>query len=108
MEILRTQLLKAGLQPVEHIPLVDICAELTVIVAALNNSEPCDAKRLDHLLRCLEWNKEFNQEDEQTRLERNAALCTIRGRMQCYHAWIRASQRKSSHRNVFELSKTLA
>ena len=74
LDILRSQLTMAGLQPVEHIPLAAIRSELAVMMAALNAGKDCDEKRLDHLLRCLEWNKEFNQEEEQKRSARNAVM----------------------------------
>ena len=74
LDLLRSQLTKLGQQPVEHIPLVAIRSELAVIMTALNDGQECDENRLDHLLRCLEWNKEFNQEEEQKRIARNAAI----------------------------------
>ena len=74
IDLLRSQLSKAGLQPVEHIPLAAIRAELATMMTALNAGEACDENRLDHLLRCLEWNKECIMEEEQKRNERNAAM----------------------------------
>ena len=60
--ILRSQLAKLG-QPVEHIPLAEIKAELAMIMVALYGGEECVEKRLDHLLLCLDWNKEYNLEE---------------------------------------------
>ena len=74
LEIVRSQIIKLGHQPVEHIPLAKIRSELTEIMASLNGGYPCDEQRLDHLLLCLEWNKEYTQEEEQKRLDRNATI----------------------------------
>ena len=62
--IQRKQLVNLGIRPVEYIPLSDIRAELAVLMAQLNNNEPFDERRFDHLLQCMEWNKEYIAEKE--------------------------------------------
>ena len=76
VDILRSQLIKADLQPVEHISLADIKAELAVITAAPHGGDATE-KRLDYLLLCLQPNKEYNLEKEQKRIEKNTIITSF-------------------------------
>ena len=46
-------------------------------MAAMNAGESCDEKRLDHLLLCLEWNKDYMKGDEQKRIDRITAITAL-------------------------------
>ena len=77
LEIARQQLLQHGLNVIEYMPLESIRSELSVIMAALNNGSACNEKRLDHLLRCLEYNKEYINEEEQKRVAKRAQMTSF-------------------------------
>lgn len=64
MEILRQQIRKLGLVPMEYIPLAEIRQELQTIFDKLNNDEPYDEKRMDFLLLCMENNPLYIAEKE--------------------------------------------
>ncbi|RYH04990.1 hypothetical protein EON65_45935 [archaeon] len=64
-EVLRSQLIKAGIVPLEYIPLTAIKAELKVLFDAINNDRSYDEGRLDYLLMCMDLNPEYKAEKEE-------------------------------------------
>jgi hypothetical protein len=59
LDIRKKQLEKLGIQPLEYIALDQLKAEIDSLISQLNNGLPCDEKRLDYLLQCLEVNPEY-------------------------------------------------
>jgi hypothetical protein len=65
VEILRRQLKEAGILPLEYIPLEQIKAEIESLVAACNTGAAYNEDRLDHLIRCMDYNPEHQREKEE-------------------------------------------
>jgi hypothetical protein len=61
-EVLREQLRKLGVVPLEYLPLQEIQDELQAIFTKLNNNDPYDEKRMDYLLMCMELNPVYRAE----------------------------------------------
>jgi hypothetical protein len=64
-DMLREQLRKLNVTPMEYIPLPDIQAELQQIFEKLNNDQPYDERRMDFLLMCMELNPVYRAEKEE-------------------------------------------
>jgi hypothetical protein len=64
-DMLREQLRKLNMTPLEYIPLPDIQAELQQIFEKLNKDQPYDEKRMDFLLMCMELNPVYRAEKEE-------------------------------------------
>lgn len=63
--ILRRQLKEHGIIPLEYIPLDAIKKEMEKLIAACNTGAPYDEDRLDHLIRCMDYNPEHQREKEE-------------------------------------------
>lgn len=61
-EMLREQLRKLNVVPMEYIPLPDIQAELATIFEKINSEQPYDEQRMDFLLMCMENNPVYMAE----------------------------------------------
>jgi hypothetical protein len=60
IEMLRQQMINDyGGKPIEYIPLAMIRAELDQLMQAARDGTPFDEERLDHLIRCMEYNDEY-------------------------------------------------
>jgi hypothetical protein len=60
IEILKKQVIgDFGAKPLEYIPLAIIKAELAQLMQAARDGSPFDEARLDHLIRCMEYNDEY-------------------------------------------------
>eukprot|EP01031_Cornospumella_fuschlensis_P027176 gene27176-32832_t len=64
LEVLRSQLVKAGILPLEYITLAEIRAELSVLFELINTGQAYPEARLDYLLSFLEMNSEYKKEKE--------------------------------------------
>jgi hypothetical protein len=73
IEILKRQMINDyGGRPLEYIPLAIIKAELDQLMQAARDGSPFDEERLDHLIRCMEYNDEYiaqKQEEERKWVE---------------------------------------
>jgi hypothetical protein len=58
-EILKNQLIDAGVLPLTYIPKEQLQKEINELVAAANSGIRYDEGRLDYLLRCLDVNPEY-------------------------------------------------
>lgn len=65
VEVLREQLRKLGVTPLEYIPLAEIQEELQGIFERVNNDLPYDEKRMDFLLMCMELNPVYRAQKEE-------------------------------------------
>lgn len=63
--ILRKQLKEHGIIPLEYIPLDVIKKEMESLIAACNTGAAYDEDRLDHLIRCMDYNPEHQREKEE-------------------------------------------
>lgn len=63
--ILRRQLKEHGIIPLEFIPLDVIKKEMESLIAACNTGAAYDEDRLDHLIRCMDYNPEHQREKEE-------------------------------------------
>ena len=63
--ILRRQLKEHGIIPLEFIPLDAIKREMESLIAACNTGAAYDEDRLDHLIRCMDYNPEHQREKEE-------------------------------------------
>ena len=61
-EMLREQLRKLNIVPMEYIPLPEIQAELATIFEKINSEQPYDEQRMDFLLMCMENNPVYMAE----------------------------------------------
>jgi hypothetical protein len=60
IELLKQQVINDyGGKPIEYIPLAIIRAELGQLMEAARDGTPFDEDRLDHLIRCMEYNDEY-------------------------------------------------
>lgn len=62
IELLNAQLISEGKKPLEYMPLKELKAELAKIFAKVNAGEAYDEARMDHLLKCMEFNPEYRAE----------------------------------------------
>ena len=111
MEILKAQLQERGIQPAEYIPLPELKAEIELLAEAINAGRLYDEKRYEHLMRCLERNPEYQQEQAVVALGwREEVLPFCAECLQTQRAFIPGSVFRSSTENLIEmgLSKELA
>lgn len=86
-EMLREQLKRLNVTPMEYIPLTEIQAELKAIFEKVNNEQPYDEARMDFLLQCMEINPVYMAEKaelarqwrEETTAFTQECLQTMRG-----------------------------
>lgn len=62
--VLNAQLIADGKKPLEFLPLKTIKKELAHIFEQVNAGEEYDEGRMDHLLKCMEFNPEYKREKE--------------------------------------------
>ena len=62
--VLNAQLVADGKKPLEFLPLKSIKNELARIFEKVNAGEEYDEGRMDHLLKCMEFNPEYRREKE--------------------------------------------
>ena len=67
--ILRKQLKEHGIIPLEYLPLHQMKAEMETLIQACNAGAKFDEDRLDHLIRCMDYNPEHQREKEEVALE---------------------------------------
>jgi hypothetical protein len=63
--VLNAQLVAEGKRPLEFLPLKTIKNELARIFEKVNAGEDYDEGRMDHLLKCMEFNPEYKREKEE-------------------------------------------
>ena len=66
-EVHKTQMINAGITPLEFIPLGPLKKELSYLCAKANNNESYDQRRLDYLILCLEVNPQYMIEKSEAR-----------------------------------------
>jgi chaperonin cofactor prefoldin len=65
INVLRTQLEALNMKPLEYIPLAKIREKLQLLTDAVNRGEIVDENEFDHLLRCMDVNAEYIQEQKE-------------------------------------------
>ncbi len=56
--------IELGSRPIEYTPLEEIKSEITELIEKANNGQQISEDRLDYLLQCMQWNKEYTLEQE--------------------------------------------
>jgi hypothetical protein len=75
-EVLQNQLIALNLKPLEYIPLYKIRERLRLLTDAMNRGEIIDENEFDHLLRCMDVNKEYIQEKKEKEREWREKIST--------------------------------
>jgi hypothetical protein len=65
LKVLQNQLQAHNLRPLEYIPLYKIRERLQVLTTAVNRGEMFDENEFDHLLKCMDVNEEYIQEQKE-------------------------------------------
>jgi hypothetical protein len=65
IKVLQNQLSALNLKPLEYIPLHQIRHRLQTLTDAINRGEIIDENEFDHLLRCMDVNEEYIQEQKE-------------------------------------------
>ena len=65
IEMNNGQIMQLGSRPIEYKPLAEIKTEIAEMIEKANSGQPISEDRLDYLLQCMQWNKEYIIEQEE-------------------------------------------